>query len=880
VAGGNLRLNGLLAAGSDVLVQSGGTLSGTGTASGTVTVESGGTVAPGASTGILHTGDLALASSATYLAEINGVAPGSGHDQLAVTGTVDLNSDAGAGATLSLSGSITSNPGQTIVLISNDASDAVTGTFAGLPEGAGIIVNGVGFTISYEGGDGNDVVLTEITALVTIGVSPTTVQEGGATQVYTFTRDITDRELTVSFTVGGTATFGADYSQTGAATFTGSTGTITMPVGVDTVELFVSPLTDSILEGQESIALSIVAGAFYQPGIPSSAIGLIEEAPLVADGATIDTFTRTGAPAGAFVTINPRLDANGDSITDIAMTVTSTDADPLTPGIQVLADGSGQYTFDLRRPTAIGRATVALIDSTGGMSVTQVDYDLVDRRRFDFNSNTSATQTPINSFPEVAGVTEVGGYIGVRTHDIFPSSFLGYGWDDVVDYASSSTTTGYQADLRRDAHVGNANEGFSKFSAQLENGTYLVTIVLGNPAGNAEGMQVFAEGVQVVSNGAVYSNRDRVDTFVVTVADNQFDLQIACTAGTLWALKGMTILPLAEANSVTLTSSLGNLPGNGVTVDTIEGTGPASSLITISSTLGTITTADADPMLSGLQVMTDADGDFSFGLQRPAMGGTPIITATAVDGTGRVSSSSVVTYLGGAGGGELGVFFDMGAATAESGYTVVTKTTSYSALNGYGWTTGTPDQTDRGVLTGTNFSNLLRDSVLGNAPATFRTDLANGSYDVTVIFGPGSNMSVGVTNGTVDSGLANVTGVSVPTGSFAHRSFQVTATNGRIDLQFSTTAASPWQIAGLVFRPIPTGTVTVTAPGGTLTADGVSSDTFMLTGLEVGRTYTVSTTAGTITTPDADTRFGGVQIVAAAASQNISLTRPARASAH
>lgn len=49
-----------------------------------------------------------------------------------------------------------------IPAISNDLADAVVGTFNGLAEGATV---GSGFTISYHGGDGNDVVLNGPTAV-------------------------------------------------------------------------------------------------------------------------------------------------------------------------------------------------------------------------------------------------------------------------------------------------------------------------------------------------------------------------------------------------------------------------------------------------------------------------------------------------------------------------------------------------------------------------------------------------------------------------------------------------------------------------------------------------------------------------------------------
>ena len=50
---------------------------------------------------------------------------------------------------------------------------------------------------------------------VSVAVSPLTTDEDGATNlVYTFTRGDSSGELTVNFSIGGTATFNDDYTQT------------------------------------------------------------------------------------------------------------------------------------------------------------------------------------------------------------------------------------------------------------------------------------------------------------------------------------------------------------------------------------------------------------------------------------------------------------------------------------------------------------------------------------------------------------------------------------------------------------------------------------------------------------------------------------------
>ena len=55
-----------------------------------------------------------------------------------------------------------------------------------------------------------------------------TTEDGAGNLVYTFTRNgVTTGALTVNFSIGGTATFNTDYTETGATSFTPPTGTVT-----------------------------------------------------------------------------------------------------------------------------------------------------------------------------------------------------------------------------------------------------------------------------------------------------------------------------------------------------------------------------------------------------------------------------------------------------------------------------------------------------------------------------------------------------------------------------------------------------------------------------------------------------------------------------
>jgi autotransporter-associated beta strand protein len=157
VAAGTLLIDGNQLS-TQVTVLAAATLGGTGTVAGIFTLP-GATVAPGASAGVLRGANgnslaASLAEGSTLAAEILSA---TSFDQLGVTGTVTLSNPT---LGLTLANGITLPVNTNFKIIDNDLADAVNGTFANLPEGATLIVDRYTFTLSYRGGDGNDVVLT------------------------------------------------------------------------------------------------------------------------------------------------------------------------------------------------------------------------------------------------------------------------------------------------------------------------------------------------------------------------------------------------------------------------------------------------------------------------------------------------------------------------------------------------------------------------------------------------------------------------------------------------------------------------------------------------------------------------------------------------
>ena len=84
---------------------------------------------------------------------------------------------------------------------------------------------------------------------VSVAASPSAVLEDGATNmIYTFTlSEAATSNLTINYSVGGTAIFSTDYTQTGAATFNSSSGTVVIVNGSSSASVTITHVTDTDL---------------------------------------------------------------------------------------------------------------------------------------------------------------------------------------------------------------------------------------------------------------------------------------------------------------------------------------------------------------------------------------------------------------------------------------------------------------------------------------------------------------------------------------------------------------------------------------------------------------------------------------------------------
>ncbi len=100
------------------------------------------------------TGNVAIGPGGTFQVQLNGPIPGTQYDQMNVGGTVTL-----SGA-LNIIAAPGLTAGTSFTILNKTSAGAISGTFAGKPEGSVFAAGGYSWIISYIGGTGNDVVLT------------------------------------------------------------------------------------------------------------------------------------------------------------------------------------------------------------------------------------------------------------------------------------------------------------------------------------------------------------------------------------------------------------------------------------------------------------------------------------------------------------------------------------------------------------------------------------------------------------------------------------------------------------------------------------------------------------------------------------------------
>ncbi|MEM9886567.1 MAG: T9SS type A sorting domain-containing protein [Bacteroidota bacterium] len=189
-------------------------------------------------------------SGAILRFEIEGTTVCTEYDNIEVGGALTLND-----AVLELSGSYTPQLGDEFTIFQNDnTTDAVVGTFAGLSEGSTIRFNNTELTISYIGGNGNEVILTTTDiyeCISEIAFTDETVAESVYRSASTITTTgIVDLENNgeIFFEATDSIVLSVGFSTTGAESFSASIIACTTNDLQEIEERNIATLDDSVLK--------------------------------------------------------------------------------------------------------------------------------------------------------------------------------------------------------------------------------------------------------------------------------------------------------------------------------------------------------------------------------------------------------------------------------------------------------------------------------------------------------------------------------------------------------------------------------------------------------------------------------------------------------
>jgi autotransporter-associated beta strand protein len=319
------------------------------------------------------------------------------------------------------------------------------------------VVGGANYNVGLGNVATGMIVNDDFTPNVSVAVSPSSVLENGQQNlIYTFTRTQTANPLTVNFTIGGSASFGSDYAQSGAQSFNGSTGTITFGSGQTTATVTVDPNADSMIEGDETVVLTVASGTGYSIVGPAATGTITNDdflptvtlavapASVVENGTStlIYTFTRTGSIANSSLLVNFNVGGSAGYLSDYTQS-----------GAKSFSGSSGSVSF------GFGQSTATVVVDPKSDSVLEPDetvlLTLASSPNYTVGTVGPVTGTILNDDIEVSlavapgSVTEDGGSnliytfsrVGSMTNPLTVKFAVGGAAKFGTDYTQSGAST-------------------------------------------------------------------------------------------------------------------------------------------------------------------------------------------------------------------------------------------------------------------------------------------------------------------------------------------------------------------------------------------------------------------------------------------------------
>ena len=698
------------------------------------------------------------------------------------------------------------------------------------------VAAGTGYTVGVPASATGNILNDDVPS-ATISVSPANVAEDGAPNlVYTVTlNQASFSALSIGYAIGGTATNGADYATIASP--------LVIPAGNTTGTITVNPTADATIEANETVILTLNAGAGYTVGVPNSATGTIlnDDLPNLAindvtaneGNAGITNFTFTvslSAPAGPGGVTFDIATANGSATAGVDYVTSS-----LTG--QTIPAGSSTYTFTVQvnGDTANEPSETFFVNVTNVVNAVVVDGQGV---------GTVVNDDPLPSL-SIDDVSVVEGNAGTVNAVFTLTLSAASGQTVSVNYATADGTATQPADYT-------STSGSLTFTPGQTTRTLTVPVI-GETVPEAN--ETFFVNLSGAANATISDNQG-----VGTITND--DVPVTVGPGTL--PNGA----VATAYSQTITAS--------------GGTGPYGFALTAGA-LPAGLTLSAGGALTGTPT---AGGSFNF-------------TVTATDSSafpGPFSGSQAYTLTIAAptlalpatplAGGTLGVAYSAAITPASGGSAPYAYAVTAGALPG-----GLTLNASTGAISGTpsalgtfNFSITATDSSTGTGPYTATQAYAitvvdepptGGNSSLTVAYNaPATNVPLTLSGGAPTSlaigtppanGTAIVSGTAItyqPNAGYAGPdSFTYTATN-------SGGTSAPATVSVTVQDPV----ITISASGGfaaTITMPYTQTFTFnggtqpwngyQVTNLPAGVAIT-GTTANTVTISGTPTQAGSFNL--------------------
>ncbi len=700
-----------------------------------------------------------------------------------VAGTATFTSDYSQGGATSFTatdGVVTFAPGQDTATVT--LTPVADNTVEADETAVLTVASGAGYNVDSQFNNLTGTI-TNDDATVSVAVSPASVvEDGSGNLVYTFTRSGFLGAKTLSFSVGGTATFNTDYTQSGASTFTSTTGTVDFLANATQASVTIDPTPDSTVEPDETVTLTATTGGgFTAAAAPDdAATGTIQDDDTslhaALDGSGNLTIADTNA-TGKNNDLTFKLINNGTQleITDAAEVF---DGVPSTAPASTLSNGGRTLTVPFSAVT--GSLT---INTAGGSDTVTLDLsggDFINAAGVFYNGG-DPTVAPGDKLVISGGSQGTVTYNSTNAHDgsVAMSNFGTVNYTGLEPVINSGTATDVIFNLPDSADTvfledngSTASDGllrlrsstatFEQTDFAIPTGSLTINLGAGNDTLTVSATPQFTAGLTI--NGGAGDDTVNLNGAITFGADKNLnvDLQddaaspgvdvINVGAGANYVLSGAGAATLKASKNIVVNGTGRIATQNGAL--TVEANQQATA--TAGSFTGVTVSGTLESTGTGIVSVLGKGGDNSAGNQV----GVRLVAGGLIRG-GSTGNSTVVTGTGGIslGTANSGVQVAGGTIQSVGGNIVIT---------GVGGGTGVASSGNGGigilsagqVLGGTN-GNVTLDGTrgvgTGNAialAATGATVSSLGTGNITII---GDTLRIDTSGTTINAGTNQVT---------------------------------------------------------------------------------------------------------------------------